>query len=363
MRITNFRIAELQVPLKKPFKTALRSVDYIDDVVVEIHTDEGLVGYGEAAPTVVITGDSKGGITSAIRDHIAPALIGLSLDAPETIFGRLDGAILKNTSAKAAVDMAIYDLIGQSLGVPVFKLLGGFRDTLETDLTISLNQPGEMAVDAIEAVERGYKTLKIKLGKDPQLDLRRLAAVADAVGEQVSFRLDANQGWTPKEAVRILRKIQDQGIAIEFVEQPVAAHDFEGLKYVTDNTELAIMADESLFSPADALKLLQMHAVDLLNIKLMKCGGINQALKICMLAELFGVECMVGCMLESKLSVNAAAHLAAAKSVVRYVDLDGPGLSLIDPVDGGSVFDEARIKISQASGLGVRAVEGLHYLD
>jgi len=123
------------------------------------------------------------------------------------------------------------------------------------------------------------------------------------------------------------------------------------------------MADESLFSPADALKLLQVRAVDLLNIKLMKCGGINQALKICMLAELYGVECMVGCMLESKLSVNAAAHLAAAKSVVRYVDLDGPGLSLTDPVDGGSAFDEARILISQSPGLGVKAVEGLHYLD
>ena len=363
MKITNFRIAELQVPLKKPFKTALRSVEYIDDVVVEVHTDEGLVGYGEAAPTAVITGDSKGGIIAAIRDHIAPALIGLPLDAPETIFGRLDGAILKNTSAKAAVDMAVYDLIGQSLGVPVFKLLGGFRDTLETDLTISLNQPDEMAMDAVEAVARGYKTLKIKLGKDPQLDLQRLEAVADAVGGQTSFRLDANQGWTPKEAVRVLRKIQDKGFAIEFVEQPVAADNFVGLKHVTDNTEVTIMADESLFSPADALKLLQMRAVDLLNIKLMKCGGINQALKICTLAEIYGVDCMLGCMLESRLSVNAAAHLAAAKSVVRYVDLDGPGLSLADPVDGGSVFDEARIQISQSPGLGIKAVEGLRYLD
>ncbi|MDD2522505.1 MAG: dipeptide epimerase [Anaerolineaceae bacterium] len=363
MKITKFRIAELQVPLKKPFKTALRSVEYINDVVVEIHTDEGLIGYGEAAPTVVITGDSKGGIIAAIRDHIASALIGQSLDAPEKIFEQMDAVILKNTSAKAAVDIALYDLIGQALGVPVYRLLGGYRESLETDLTISLNQPAEMAADGVEAVERGFQTLKVKLGKDPELDLRRLSTITDAVGDTIKFRLDANQGWTPKEAVRILRKIEDQGFSIEFVEQPVAAHDYDGLKYVTDNTPFSIMADESLFSPADALKLLQMRAVDLLNIKLMKCGGIHQALKICTLAEIYGVECMVGCMLETKLSVNAAAHLAAAKSIVRYVDLDGPGLCLTDPVSGGADFAEAQITLSQTPGLGIKQIESLHYLD
>lgn len=363
MKITEIRIAELQVPLKKPFKTALRTVGHIDDVVIEIHTDEGLIGYGEAAPTAVITGDSKGGIIAAIRDHIAPNLIGFSLDASEAAFGLMDSAILRNTSAKAAVDMALYDLIGQSLGIPVYRMLGGYRDTLETDLTISLNQPDEMAEDAVEAVERGFTTLKVKLGKDPELDLKRLAAITNSVGQNVRFRLDANQGWKPKDAVKILKKIQDQGFSIEFVEQPVPANDFEGLKFVTDNTELAIMADESVFSPIDALKLLQMCAVDLLNIKLMKCGGIHQALKICTLAEIYGVECMVGCMLESKLSVNAAAHLAAAKKIVRYVDLDGPGLCLTDPIVGGSKFVESEITLNQEPGLGIRDINGLRYLS
>ena len=363
MKITQIRIAELQVPLKRPFKTALRTVNQIEDVVVEIHTDEGMIGYGEAAPTAVITGDSKGGIIAAIRDHITPVLIGQSIENMEAIFELIDASILKNTSAKAAVDMAIYDLFGQSLDTPVYQLLGGYRDVLETDLTISLNSPDVMAEDALDAIRHGYKTLKIKLGKDISLDSKRLRAVVDATGPNVNLRIDANQGWKPKEAVRILRTMEDQGWPIEFVEQPVHAHDFEGLKYVTDNTPIAIMADESVFSPADAMKLLEMRAVDLLNIKLMKCGGIHQALKITTLAEIYGVDCMVGCMLESKLSVNTAVHFAAAKSIVKFIDLDGPGLSLTDPVVGGSEFSDSKITLSKSSGFGVREIVGLKYLN
>ena len=361
MKITKIRLAELSAPLKHPFKTALRIVEKIEDVVVEIHTESGLIGYGEAAPTAVITGDSKGAILAAIQDHIAPALIGLPLENLEAIFEKLDTAIIKNTSAKAAVDMAIYDLFAQSVGKPLYQLLGGYRNQLETDLTISINSPEEMVSDSLEAVDLGYMVLKIKLGKDVELDLLRLEAIVKAIGPNVKLRLDANQGWKPKEAVRIIRKIEDKGIPIEFIEQPVAGHDFEGLKFVTDNTDLLIMADESLFSPADALKLLQMRAVDLLNIKLMKCGGIHQALKISTLAEIYGVDCMVGCMLESKLSVNAAAHFAAAKSIVKYADLDGPGLCLVDPVIGGATFNDSQIKLNDDPGLGIKGVDGLVY--
>ncbi|MBP7213762.1 MAG: dipeptide epimerase, partial [Anaerolineaceae bacterium] len=349
------------VPLKHPFKTALRTVDRIEDVVVEVHTDQGLIGYGEAAPTAVITGDSKGAIIAAVRDYIAPALIGLPVENPEEIFKKLDEAIIKNTSAKAAVDIAIYDLLAQMLGIPLYQLLGGYRKQLETDLTISINGPEEMVADSLEAIGLGYKILKIKLGKDVELDLKRLEAIVSAIGSNVKLRLDANQGWKPKEAVRIIRKIEEKGFPIEFVEQPVAGHDFEGLKFVTDNTDMLIMADESLFSPADAMKLLQMRAVDLLNIKLMKCGGIHQALKISTLAEIYGVDCMVGCMLESKLSVNAAAHFAAAKAVVKYVDLDGPGLCLIDPVNGGATFNNSQIRLNDDPGLGIKSIDGLFY--
>ncbi|SET63861.1 o-succinylbenzoate synthase [Natronincola peptidivorans] len=352
MKITAIQLGHLSVPLKTPFKTALRTVDSIENIAVRIMTDTGHIGYGEAAPTAVITGDTLSSIGGAVKNYIAPQLIGLDIENLEAIMMKLDKVLVKNTSAKAAVDIALYDLFGQYYKAPLYKLLGGFRKEITTDITISVNMPEEMVRDSISAVARGYKTLKIKVGKDARMDLKRLKAIREAVGENIQLRIDANQGWKPKEAVSILRDIEDAGLAIEFVEQPVAAHDFEGLKYVTDHVTFPVMADESIFSPKDALKILQERAVDLINIKLMKTGGIHQALKIIAIAEAYGVECMMGCMLESKLSVTAAAHVAAAKNIVTKIDLDGPGLCSIDPFDGGAIFKGERILLQEIPGLG-----------
>ena len=363
MRITDIRIARISVPLRVPFKTALRTVNSVEDIIVEIHTDTGHVGYGEAPPTGVITGDTAGAILGALRDHIIPRLIGQEVDALEPLMKQLDAAVVHNTSAKAAVDIALYDLYGQLLGAPVYRLLGASRRQIETDITISVNDPEEMARDTLTALARGYRTLKIKVGADPALDVARLTAVRKAAGPDVRLRIDANQAWSPKQAVRLLNRMQELGLDIELVEQPVKAHDLEGLRYVTQRADVPVMADESVFSAADAMTIMQMGAADLINIKLMKCGGIHNALRIASAAEVFGVECMIGCMLEAKVSVNAAVHLACAKSVITRVDLDGPVLCSEDPVDGGSVFDEQTITVSDAPGLGVRGIHGLVYLD
>lgn len=363
MKITDIRLAKLSVPLRVPFKTALRTVNSVEDVIVEIHTDAGLVGYGEAPPTGAITGDTTGAILGALRDHIIPSLLGQEIDALEPLMKRLDKSVVHNTSAKAAVDIALYDLYGQMLGAPVYKLLGASRKSITTDITISVNPPEEMARDALVALERGYDTLKIKVGIDPTLDVARLTAVREAVGRDIRLRIDANQAWTPKQAVMLLNQMQERGLDIELVEQPVPGRDFEGLRYVTERSYVPVMADESVFSPEDAMKIMQMGAADLINIKLMKCGGIHNALKIASAAEVYGVECMIGCMLEAKVSVNAAVHLACAKSVITKVDLDGPVLCSEDPVEGGSVFDERTITVSDAPGLGVSAIRGLQYLD
>ena len=309
MKITEVRLGIISVPLRVPFKTALRSVNSVEDVVVEIHTDTGAVGYGEAPPTGVITGDTTGAIIGAIRDHIAKTIVGRDVDDFEDLMIALNACIQKNTSAKAAVDMALWDLYGQLYRVPVYKLMGGARKSIVTDITISVNPPEEMARDARTAIQRGYDCLKVKVGIDPELDVARLAAVREAVGKDVKLRIDANQGWTPKEAVRILNGMQERGLDIEFVEQPVKAHDFDGLKYVTERSYVPVLADESVFSPQDALTIMQMRAADLVNIKLMKCGGITNALRIAAAAEVYGVECMIGCMLEAKISVNAAVEL------------------------------------------------------
>ena len=232
-----------------------------------------------------------------------------------------------------------------------------------TDITISVNDPEVMAKDTLDAVARGYDTIKVKVGVNPELDLARLLAVREAAGPDKKLRIDANQAWSPKQAVKLLNQMQERGLDIELVEQPVPAHDFEGLKFVTERSYVPVMADESVFSPEDALKIMQMGAADLVNIKLMKCGGLYNALKIASAAELYGVECMIGCMLEAKISVNAAVHLACAKNIITKVDLDGPVLCSEDPIIGGCVFNEKDITVSDEPGLGIKGIEGLRYLD
>lgn len=363
MKITEVRLGILSVPLRVPFKTALRSVSSVEDVIVEIHTDSGQIGYGEAPPTGAITGDTTGAIIGALKDHLIKTIIGRDVDDFEELIQAVNKCIVKNTSAKAAVDMALYDLYGQLYKLPVYKLFGGSRSKIVTDITISVNDPEVMAEDTRNAVDRGYDTLKVKVGVNPDLDLARLTAVREAAGPDRQIRIDANQAWSPKQAVRLLNQMQEKGLGIELVEQPVPAHDFEGLKFVTERSYVPVLADESVFSPTDAVKIMQMGAADLINIKLMKCGGLYNALKIATAAELYGVECMIGCMLEAKISVNAAVHLACARNIITKIDLDGPVLCSEDPILGGSVFNEKEITVSKEPGLGIHGIEGLKYLD
>ena len=252
--------------------------------------------------------------------------------------------------------MAVYDLYAQRFGAPLYRLLGGYRDTVETDITISVNPVPQMIEDSLEAVRQGYRILKIKVGKEGLADVARIAGIREAVGGDVRLRVDANQGWTAKEAVRIITAMEDKGLDIDLVEQPVPAHDLDGMRMVTRAAATPILADESVFSPGDAADIIRTHAADLINIKLMKTGGIWQALKICTLAEMYGVECMIGCMLESKLAVSAAAHLAAAKRVITRADLDGPSLCRIDPYTGGPVYENGIIRMTDAPGIGITGV-------
>lgn len=357
MKIIELRLGKISVPLRTPFKTALRTVNSVEDVIVEIHTDDGRIGYGEAPPTGAITGDTTLAIIGAIQDHIGKSIIGMNVDDFEDVMQKVQKSIVGNTSAKAAVDMALWDLYGQKYGIPVYKLMGGARKNITTDITISVNDPETMVKDSLIALNRGYDCLKMKVGINPEMDVARLKAVRQAVGNDVTIRIDANQAWTPKQAVKILNAMQEQGLQIELVEQPVPAHDLEGMKFVTERSYVPVLADESLYSPADAATILKMGAADLLNIKLMKCGGLYNALKICTMAEVYGVECMIGCMLEAKISVNAAVHLACAKKVITKVDLDGPVLCSEDPILGGSVFNEKNITVSDDPGLGILGVE------
>lgn len=359
MKIESVELKRVSIPLKKPFKTALRRVDTAENIIVVMTADDGTRGYGEAPPTAAITGDTNETIISAIKEFIAPAITGLDIENLDEVMYRLQHSVEGNTSPKAACDMAVYDLWSKHYGQPLYKLLGGYRKDLETDLTISINEPEEMRRDALAAIGQGFHALKLKVGIDSDLDIERVRTIREAAGPDIKLRLDANQGWTPEEAIRTIRRFEDLGLDIEFVEQPVKARDFAGLKKVHDNVSTRIMADESMFSPADAIELLHMEAVDLINIKLMKCAGIHNALKIAGIAETYGVECMLGCMIESKVSLTAAAHLAAAKKNITRVDLDAAILLAEDPVKGGFKKEVPHFFVTDAPGLGITGIEGL----
>lgn len=357
MIIQNIEVKRFSVPLKKPFKTALRTAYTLDSILVKITCDNGLVGWGEASATVVITGDSIESIEAAIANTMMPQLIGKNLLAYEHVFHTLHQSMVGNSSAKAAVDMALYDLIAQRCNLPLYQLLGGYQNQLETNYTVSVNSPQEMGEDAAEYLKQGFNVLKIKVGKDNiDDDILRIQEIRKSVGNQVKIRLDANQGWEMKEAIRSIRKMEDMGLNIELVEQPVKAHDIEGLKRVTHAVDTPIMADESVFTPAQAFEILHTRAADLINIKLMKSGGIFKAQLINQMAEECGVQCMVGSMIESRLSVTAAAHFAASKKNITRFDFDAPLMLLNDVVDGGVVYEGRRMTLPDMPGLGIRTV-------
>jgi L-alanine-DL-glutamate epimerase-like enolase superfamily enzyme len=308
----------------------------------------------------VITGDTHGSIVEAIRNYISPRLIGADIANLNHITQLIQGAMEKNTSAKAAVEIAVYDLFGQLYNAPLYRLLGGGDPVITTDITISVDTIDKMVADSISAVERGFDSLKIKVGKDIGVDIERVKAIYAAVEGRALLRLDANQGWTAKQAVYALHLLEDAGVLLELVEQPVKAQDLDGMKYVTERVHTPIMADESVFGPTEVVDLIRMRAADIINIKLMKTAGLSNAIRIADICAMYEVECMIGCMLETSISVAAAVHLAVAKSnVITKVDLDGPSLCAFNPVDGGVIFRESEITITDAPGLGIREIRGL----
>lgn len=323
MRIRNLDVVHRNIPLKMPFKTALRTATEIESIEVGIQLENGVTGKGAAAPTWVITGDSTESIQAALLGPIKQAVIEKDIYHFRSLLDAIQTCCVGNSSAKAAADIALHDAYSKLLDVPLYHLLGDSK-VLKTCMTVGVDTPEKMAADAKQCVAEGFNSLKVKVGSQPELDITRIFAIRKAVPSEVTLRLDANQGWSPKQAVQLISQLEGKSTSIEFIEQPVAADDLEGLKYVTDHVNLPIMADESLFSPKDALQLVGGHYVDLLNIKLMKCGGIANAWKIASIAETSGVSCMIGSMMEPAHSVGAAAHFAAAHPNVIYFDLDAP---------------------------------------
>jgi len=354
MKITDIRTQTLRAPLKNPFITSLRRVDALEDLVVIIECDDGSVGYGEGAPTPVITGETMGSMVAAI-EYIKPHIIGKEIEDLESILNLVYSLILKNTTAKSTLEIALYDLKAKASKLPLYRMLGGTKTHFNTDITISMGEIDKMIADSQDAVALGYDTLKIKIGDNPRKDVDRVVAIHAALDKGIKLRLDANQGWSAEESVELLHALEKQNIIAEFIEQPVAADDIEGLKYIKERVQTPLLADESIFSLKDARKLLEMEAIDYVNIKLAKTAGITQALELADLSASFGVKCMIGCMLEGPISVAAGVHVASAKAdIITMLDLDAVSLLASHPVDTSIVFNESEIILSDEFGLGVR---------
>ncbi|MEA1953907.1 MAG: dipeptide epimerase [Campylobacterota bacterium] len=353
MKIINIRTAILKAPLKTPFITSLRRVDTLEDLVVIIECDDGTQGFGEGAATPVITGETLGSIRATI-EYIKPHIIGLEIEEFERILHLVHSLILKNTTAKSALEIALYDLKSKALEQPLFQMLGGTQTYFKTDITISMGDIDKMIADSLHAVSLGYDTLKIKIGDNPKKDVQRVKAIHQALSKDIKLRLDANQGWTAKESVTLLHALEKDNIIAEFIEQPVKADDFEGLRYIKKRVETPLLADESIFSVDDARKLLELQAIDYVNIKLAKTAGITQALALADLSKEFNVKCMIGCMLEGPISVTAGVHVASAKAdTITMLDLDAVSLLASHPVETKIDFNESEIVLSEALGLGV----------
>lgn len=358
MLISQIEISRLRIPLIRPFITALRRTEHVEDIVVIIKTDTGLLGYGAAASTPVITGDSQESIIGAIQ-IIANKLIGKDTSNFEELLLTIQNSLVNNSSAKAALDIALHDLVAKSMHQPLYKFLGGGKPELKILTTVSVKDTAEMVADAKLFVAQGFETLKIKVGLNPAEDIQRLKAIRDAVGNSLHILSDANQGWDAKSALQIIDSLLTNDLGITMVEQPVKAWDYANLKYVRDNSRIPIYADESVFSLRDASKVINGQMADGINIKLMKSGGLYTARPIYDLATSHNLPCMAGCMLESPIGLAAMAAFVVGKSNIKFVDLDPITMIKSNPVIGGVCLDGATLHLSSAPGLGIERIDNL----
>lgn len=349
MKITRINLYQYDIPLNAPIMISLGSIDQARNILVEIQTDEAITGWGEASPFWMIVGETQASGLAAAGD-MARLLIGKDPLAIEDCLLTLIRYLPGHPTTRSAFDMALYDLAAQAARMPLYQFLGGAKRRLVTDETIYINTPEHMVADALRIQAKGAEAIKVKLGTNLTDDVARINAIRHAIGSQTPIRTDANQGWDVVTASAVLRAIGNCNV--QYCEQPIKRHNLTGLRQIRQQSPVPIMADESLFDAADAIRLVREEAVDYFNIKLSKSGGIFEALKINAIAEAAGIPCMIGCMSESRLGLTANAHFAAARQNVQFYDLDACFEHATDPVMGGITYTGYQIDLPDAPGLG-----------
>jgi L-alanine-DL-glutamate epimerase-like enolase superfamily enzyme len=327
------------LPLKEPFETAKGRKTSSPAVVMEMRLSNGVSGMGAATPVKYVTGEDVDSVISAV-DMCKGDLIGMDPRSYRAVFVILGEALPHDPSARAGLEIAALDAFCKLHDLPMWRFFGGRLDRVETDVTIPITTPENARELAREAAENGFDSLKVKVGSaDVEEDIARVRAMSEGA-PRCTIRADANQGFVPTVAVGFVHSLLSAGIKLDMLEQPVDYKDLDGLRYVTQHTSVPVFADESVQTPADAIKLVELDAVDGMNIKLMK-SGIAGALDIIAICRAARKELMLGCMIESAFGFSAAIHLAAGTGVFSRLDLDAhlllaeqPGTSGLFTADG-----------------------------
>lgn len=322
----------LDIPLLEPFAIATGRTTAARNALVRVRLSNGVEGIGEAAPFPPSGGESQETALAAIGGMLA-LLEGQDVTQWRTLARRLTASFEHQASARAGVEAAMLDALTRSWGIPLYQYLGDAAGSVETDITIPIETPEHMRDLARRYAEQGISTLKIKVGADVDDDLDRVLAVVEGAPD-CDIMLDGNQGYTPSEALDLLRSLAQEDVAPILFEQPTHRHDLDGLKFVTERAGIPVAADEAVHTAADALRIAKMGAANVINIKLMK-SGFAEALDIAAVCRAARIDLMVGAMLESRLGIMASASLAAGLGGFRYIDLDTPMLLASDPFEGG----------------------------
>jgi L-alanine-DL-glutamate epimerase-like enolase superfamily enzyme len=355
IKITAIRAVPVRVPRPQPFTSSLGLQSGSENAVVLIETDKGVTGLGEISSIW----DRKGrGQAEDVNDLLADALVGMDPFCPNLVSARMDELLHRSYPAKAGIEMALYDIMGKVLGAPVYDLLGGrVHERIALSRSLSMGEPEAVVAQAEALAAEGYKTLKLKVGRDADADYRTLEALRRRLGPDMTLRVDANMGWaSAKEAVRQIRRLEEFGL--ELVEQPLHAADLEGLRFVRQRVETPIMADESIWTPTDAMACIRAEAVDVFNVYVAEAGGLGAAGRVFAIAEAARLPCIIGSMPELGIGTAAQAHLAFAVSGLGYAcDLNGFSYHSDDVVHHSLRLEAGYIYPPPGPGLGVELDE------
>ena len=359
MNIIKTEIYKYSIPMM-PFTIATGTMHYAQNIFIRMHTDEDIVGVGECSAFPMIVGETQATCFEMAKDFAQLWKNKNALDI-EARMNELHAFTAYNYTIKSAFDMALYDITAKHATLPLYKFLGDTKKKeLKTDVTVGINTPAQMALQAEAFVEQGVEILKVKVGKGAAHDIEAISLITKTVGNNIKLRIDANQGWNYEDALKVLTAFKN--FNIEFCEQPMRRYNDSKLPKLVQLSPVKIMADESVFDHYDAERIIAANACDYVNIKFAKSGGIQEAIKINEVCQSNNIPCMMGGMLESRVALTAFAHFATAFDNVQFYDMDTCLLGhKIDPVTGGVTYNNFCVELPDAIGIGADVNEEFLY--